>query len=158
MLILAVHNGWLEDVHMFIESGMPIDSREVSSYPYRGDANHRAHRGDTLIIIATRRNDIDMVKLLLSFESPIICDTDALGDNGMTALMWAAFNGNILILEMLLKYHRTPRHNLRNEEGYTPLIFAITQRQWPAAYCLIKDLYLDVDVPHEVIINGICRY
>ena len=66
----------------------------------------------------------------------------------MTAAMWAGFNGDAPILELLLA--SGANINLRNEEGYTALLFSIDELRFPAAYVLIRHPNVNVEVTHNV--------
>lgn len=123
MLIVALYKNWIEDIKLYLDNGMSVNSREISKYLYRGPINHRILKGDTLLIIASRQNNFALVELLLSYTSnDNKIDVDLHGDNGMTAFMWAAFNNNVEILQLLMPFAKV---NARNEEGYTGIYYII---------------------------------
>ena len=120
VVVEAVAKNWLEDVRLLLDSGVSANTREGCHYRYRGAAAYRALRGDTLLILAARRNNLELVKLLLQYvakENKI--EVDLQGDGGMTAFMWAAFNNNCDVLRALMPL---AAHNTRNEEGYSGAI------------------------------------
>lgn len=148
VVINALYKNWIDDVKLLLDKGVSVNTREHSSYLYRGSAAHRKACGDTLLILAARRNNVKMVELLLLYVAPDNkIDVDLQGDNGMTAFMWAAFNNNVQILEMLLPYAAV---NMRSNQGYTAFLFAIDKVNYEAMYLLLRHDYVDVNVPHNV--------
>lgn len=148
VVIEALYKDWTEDVKILLDKGVSVNTRENSSYLYRGSAAHRKARGDTLLILAARRNKPKLVELLLLYvSSDNRIDVDLTGDGGMTAFMWAAFNNNIEIMNMLMPYASV---NMRSEEGYTALLFAIDRLSSEAMYLLIRNSYVNLDLAHNV--------
>ena len=75
--------------------------------------------GNTPLIIASARGDLDSVTDLLAYEA----DPNAQNNQGMTALIFAIRSGNRKIVERLLSIDET-NINLANKEGQTPLFWA----------------------------------
>ena len=150
-MIAAVRNNWISDIHLLAQAGLSINTREMSPYLYRGSAGNRTAFGDPILVLAARKSNIPMIKVLLDCpDTAERCNIDAMGDDGMTALMWAAFNNNTEIVDILLRRH--VRMNMQNHQGYTALMLAIDKGSLAAAYVLIRDFHTDVDVMHTVSI------
>ena len=148
-MIAAVRNNWLEDIHLLAQAGLSINSREVSPHPYRGSAGNRTAFGDTLLILAARHSNLAMLKVLLDCpDTAESCDMNAQGYDGMTALMWAAHNNCVEIVDLLLRRH--VRMNMQSHQGYTALMLAVDKGSLDAAYVLIRDFHTEVDMGHAV--------
>jgi len=76
-------------------------------------------QGNTPLILAAARGDLDSVTDLLAYEA----DPNAQNNQGMTALIFAIRLGNRKIIERLLSVDETDI-NLANKEGQTPLFWA----------------------------------
>jgi len=66
----------------------------------------------------------------------------------MTAALWAAFNGNIPLLELLVA--KNANLNIRTEEGYSALLLAINELKFDMMHYLIGCEGCDVEVSHDV--------
>lgn len=66
----------------------------------------------------------------------------------MTAALWAAYNGNVPILELLVA--KNANLNLRTEEGYSALLLAINELKFDMMYYLIGCPGCDVEITHNV--------
>ena len=91
------------------------------------------HAAESLIAEAAARGDRDAVKSLLKKAA----DVNAAQGDGMTALHWAAMNGDLELTEMLLVAGANVRATTRLG-AYTPLYLASQQGHGPVIQALIK--------------------
>lgn len=117
VLMHACQQGYEEDVLLLLEKGIKTSCKQTSNYPYRGSTSgDREKLGDTAMTLAARRKYIDIIKIL--FEVGKV-DINLAGADGMTALMWAAWNNDECLLYYLLE--RGAKINLQSEFGHTAL-------------------------------------
>jgi len=129
MLVLALeaHAGVYEDMLRAIELD---DSDAVAALLKRGfDVNSVGPNGDPLLTIAARNGKTGAAKVLLAARPKI----DARNGHGETALMLAAFNGHLPIVQALLVKGASVNH-----PGWTPLSYAATRNHLDVARVLIK--------------------
>jgi hypothetical protein len=118
---------------------------------YYVDVNARGYRGYTALVNAegcyigsenaTRREEI--TKLLLQHGA----DPNLATDDGTTALMYAARNGNASVIRRLLRAGATV--NARNKEGMTALMFASRTFCNPEAVQLLINAGANLDDREE---------
>lgn len=77
-------------------------------------------RGITPLIFGARYGNLDVCKILLEFGADV--DAPDQGIEGITALMWASFNGNFGLVRMLLKAKANPL--IKSRKGQTALEMA----------------------------------
>ena len=75
---------------------------------------------DPPLIIATENNNLRSVRILINSG----VDVNERSEDGMTALIFAAMNGNLEIMEILLEQDGIDV-NAANDEGSTALMFAV---------------------------------
>lgn len=90
---------------LLLRSGASVPSTCGQEYP--------------LVTAATQGSNLEVMRALIASKAPVNCQ-DA---NGMTALHWAALNGQADRVELLLQNGADP--NLRNNAGWTPLNYAM---------------------------------
>jgi ankyrin repeat protein len=101
----AVLAGDQEEVQNILQSGCSINSLNQVS--------------QTSLILAAREGNFEMTAFLLNQEK---IDVDLADDNGITALMAAAYENKEDITKLLLERGANP--NLKDKDGWTALIFA----------------------------------
>lgn len=104
-LLIACENGYIEDILLLLERDVDVEARQISSYPYRGPPGQREKQGDTPFVLTARRrqgfngNYMDVLDTLYYDGKANI---NATGTDGMTALMWAAYNEDIDLIDWLV--------------------------------------------------------
>jgi len=96
---------------------------------------------DPPLIIAAENNNLRSVRILL--RSGV--DVNEKADDGMTALTFAAMNGNLDIMEILLEEDGIDV-NAANDEGTTPLMFAVSEGHYDAVNFLLDTPNIDVNL------------
>lgn len=109
-----------------------VNARVVSRYPHRGPAAHRSKLGDTALVLAVRKKFHKVATLLVEQGQ---CEVDLSAQGGMTALHWAAFNGDQAMVRYLLC--RRADVNARTDTGHTPLMLAVESRDLSTATLLL---------------------
>jgi len=97
--------------------------RALLSLERGGDPNMRFANGDTLLLMAVRRNDKDIVKRMLSLD--VYADADCADKNGNTPLIVACERGDVEMVKILIK--AGARVNLSNQDGVTALMACAKQ-------------------------------
>lgn len=92
------------NVELFLKAGMDVDTRDKDL--------------STALMIATERDDVDMVRLLVARGA----DVNAANVDGYTALMYAAYRGNREIVELLVKNNAAV--DSKDKDGWTALRYA----------------------------------
>lgn len=99
-------------------------------------------RGDTGLIVAARENSANVFELLLQTKG---VNLDARSRNGDTALMLAAYNGNIAGVRALLDKGAEP-----NQTGWTALHYAATVGRNDIVQLLLdRSAYIDAESPNQ---------
>lgn len=99
-------------------------------------------RGDTGLIVAARENSANVFELLLQTRG---VNLDARSRNGDTALMLAAYNGNIAGVRALLDKGAEP-----NQTGWTALHYAATVGRNDIVQLLLdRSAYIDAESPNQ---------
>ena len=101
---------------------------------YGNEASEQAHAGQQLVL-AGRVGDDDMVKALLT-RSDTKVFLDQQDESGSSALMYAASNGRIEAVRVLLAKGANP--NMQNRGGATALIWASYNNQYDVAKFLLE--------------------
>jgi ankyrin repeat protein len=104
-LYIASYRGFTNIVESLIENG-------------GAEINYRNKSGDTPLNVAVRHNNTDTSELLM-----VYADLNFQDKNEQTALMVAAYQGNLQIVKSLLSYSATDV-NLQSDNGNTALIWA----------------------------------
>lgn len=110
-LMAALQNGHHKDIDAILDASVD-----------EAVANDLDKYGDSPIIIAARKQDLEAVTALAAKHAHL----DYQGTEGMTALMWAAYHGNIKIAKVLMDHQCNK--NLKSKCGRTALMFA-TERK-----------------------------
>ena len=106
-------------------------------------ANDLDQYGNSPIIIATRKQDVEAVKSLAAKRAHL----NHQGKEGMTALMWAAYHGNLTIAKILMDNQCDK--NLKSTCGRTAVMFA-TERKHVALVEYLLARKADGNIPHYV--------
>lgn len=104
-LMIAVENGYLEDIALLLEYDVIVDERQVSSYPWRGYPQQREKHGDTPFVNMARRRqgfNGNYMEVLEALYYDGKADINAQGEGGMSALMWAAHHEDLDLLDWLI--------------------------------------------------------
>jgi len=111
---------WLKDAAA-VQSLLAADPRLADRLP-ASERRQLAH--------AARNNDLEAARLMLSAGLPL----DATGQHGATPLHWAAFHGNLELINLLLPHHPPLELNDRDFNA-TPLGWAIhgSEHGWDRA-------------------------
>lgn len=103
----------------FPEAVMGGDTSAVKNYLKKGeDANSRDENNTSMLMLASRENHIDVVKILMENGA----DVNAINSNGWTAVMFAAYNNNNSIIEYLVRSGANV--DIQNKDGMTTLMIA----------------------------------
>jgi len=139
----ACNNGYQDDMRMLVEVGCDVNARQISPYPYRGYPSQRAQNGDTALIIASRKGDMAVVKCLVE---ELKADVNLHGNEGMTALMWAAWHKR----HDLVKYLHSHGANINAQSyfGQTALMWTMENMDLDTAMYLL-DLGYD---PEPIVV------
>ncbi|OGT25732.1 MAG: hypothetical protein A3I77_03205 [Gammaproteobacteria bacterium RIFCSPLOWO2_02_FULL_42_14] len=97
------------------------------------DVNYRTRLGGTLLIFAAHKKRVDVVKRLLQEKNILI---DAQDNEGFSALMLAAYVGDLAIVNILLQAGADPI--LRSKTGVTALFFAAQNGFSPVVKRLLR--------------------
>lgn len=118
-LSLACTNGNGAMVERFLEAG--------------ADANASLPGGETMLMTAARTGKVGAVRALVARGAVVNAKEPR---RGQTALMWAAADGHVEVIEELIKAGADFRTPL--DSGYTPLLFAVRQGHIGAVKALLK--------------------
>jgi uncharacterized protein len=118
-LALACINGNAAIISRFLDAG--------------ADANATLPGGETMLMTAARTGKSDAVRLLLTRGANIHAKEPR---RGQTALMWAAAEGHVEVLETLIEAGADFRTPL--DSGFSPLMFTVRQGRIPAVKALLK--------------------
>lgn len=126
-LHIACENGYIEDIIALLDKQVDVNSRQISEYKYRGAPGQRIKSGDTAFIITARRQqgffactpigtslEGNYMEVLATLRFEGKADVNLRGYNGMTALMWAAHNEDIELLDWLIEEGA----NINEQENY----------------------------------------
>jgi len=115
-LHIACGNGYIEDITALIDKGVDVNARQISEYLYRGPPGQRIKSGDTAFIITARKRqgffpctpigtspEGNYMEVLATLRYEGKANINLRGYNGMTALMWAAHNEDLELLEWLIE-------------------------------------------------------
>jgi ankyrin repeat protein len=118
-LSLACTNGNAAMVERFLKAG--------------ADPNASLPGGETMLMTAARTGKADAVRVLLARGANVHAKESR---RGQTAILWAAADGHVEVIEELIKAGADFRTPL--DSGYTPLLFAVRQGHIGAAKALLK--------------------
>ena len=118
-LSLACGNGNGEMVELFLKAG--------------ADPNTTLPGGETVLMTAARTGRPGAIKALIAHDALVNAKEPR---RGQTALMWAAEEGNVEAIDLLLKGGAELDEQL--DSGYTPLLFAVREGRLPAVRALLK--------------------
>jgi len=118
-LSLACTNGNAAMVERFLDAG--------------ADANASLPGGETMLMTAARTGKLGAVRALLARGADVHAKE---GRREQTALMWAAAEGHVEVLEELIKAGADFKTSLSS--GFTPLLFAVRDGRIGAAKALLK--------------------
>ena len=133
-----------------------VDGRVVSKAKYRGPpgqtslpllpllslllfntlfplTGHRSKLGDTALILAVRKKYHKIAQMLVEKGR---ADPALSGQQGMTALHWAAFNGDETMIRYLLS--NTASINCVTDSRHTPLLLAVEKRDLATVTLLLE--------------------
>lgn len=141
-MIIAASTGNLEAVKRLVSKGMDIDHRdftgntpliyaaryarvELVQYLLRrgADVNASTHWGTTALKASVRKGSLPVVRALLAAGA----DVDHLDNRHESALFDAVRYRRLWAVDMLLA--RSAHVDIRNDQGYTPMVYAIEQHQ-----------------------------
>ena len=97
------------------------------------DCNAITDQGDTLLLLAIKKNHNDLVSLLLTLK---LCDINHADEHGNTALHCAAETGNAAVIRQLLKHGAEVA--ARNVTGETPIQLAANRAHGTVVKHLLK--------------------
>ena len=97
--------------------------RGLLSLERGGNPDKQFANGNTLLMMAVRRNDKDIVKRMLSLD--VYADVDCADKNGNTPLIVACEQGDAEMVKMLIE--AGARINLQNSDGMTALMACAKQ-------------------------------
>jgi ankyrin repeat protein len=119
-LMIAARTGAADAVRALVKAGAAIEAREVS-------------RGQTALMWGAAGHDnVDVLRALVDSGA----DVDAPSDSGLTALMFAAREGNLPGARFLLAAGAGPNHV--STDGITPLLMATVRGHWEVAGLLLE--------------------
>lgn len=141
-MIIASSTGNLEAVKRLLHKGMDLDHRDFTGntpliYAARyarvplvefllrhgADVNAYTHWGTTALIEAVRKGSLPVVRDLLDAGA----DVDQLDNRHESALFDAVKYRRLWAVDMLL--YRNARVTIKNDQGYTPLQYAVEEHQ-----------------------------
>lgn len=134
-LYVSAIDGKLNRIQLFLQGGAQID------------AHHKEFQNETALHGASRKGLSEAAELLLSKNA----DTEAVDDNGFTALHCVATLGHISIVKLLLakKAVVDPKATVGNVKGNTPLHGA-AQNGHTEVIQLLVDAGADVEACNEL--------
>ena len=94
---------------------------------------HRSKLGDTALILAVRKKYHKIVQMLVEKGR---ADPGLSGQQGMTALHWAAFNGDETMIRYLLS--NTASINCVTDSRHTPLLLAVEKKDLATVTLLLE--------------------
>jgi ankyrin repeat protein len=97
------------------------------------DINATYNNGNTALIIAVDKNNLQIVQLLIAKGA----DINIKNNNGYTALIFAVGKNNLQIVQLLIAHGADV--NIKNNNGYTALIFAIAKNNLLIATLLLEN-------------------
>ena len=122
---------------LYPESGQSRDAtlKQIKELvDHKADVNVRNAKGDTLLITATLRGDLEMAKLLIQGGADVNLKSS---EDGLTPLMVAVYNGDMKMIDLLLKNKADV--NATNPGGQTALFMAIERGNLAATIILLKN-------------------
>lgn len=102
------------------------------------DINIRHEHDFTALIIACKKQNLEMVKKILSYEN---CKVEIFDEEGRTAMTYAAIGGDLEIVKLLVKYKAN--YKIGDNSGTTPIIYASEHGHWQVVEYLVS---LGVDI------------
>ncbi|MGM0369602.1 MAG: ankyrin repeat domain-containing protein [Bacillota bacterium] len=99
ILGLTVQVGAADDLVKAIETGDTDEVKNLTTGFFDVDVNSSNERGGTVLMVATLRENVEAVKILLSEGAKV----DTKSKEGATSLMLAAGKGNSELVELLLE-------------------------------------------------------
>lgn len=139
----ASANAYHDDLRLLVEVGADVNARVVSQYPYRGYPSQREKNGDTALIVAARKGDLETVKVLVQ---DCKADVNLHGAEGLTALMWAAWHDRKEMIRYL--HDHGADINAQSYFGQTALMWTAEHMRLETAMFLL-DLGYGEPVPEE---------
>lgn len=108
-------------------------------FTYNPDPNLKSETGDTALMIACRKGNLSVFKeLIIEFKlANGTLDMNAVNNEGKTALLLAAENGNGECVSGLANHGANP--DLRDKDGRTALIIAVQGRHTDCVASLLKN-------------------
>lgn len=105
------------------------------------DINARMHSGQSPLLIACDKGDVEIVRQLIQYE-PMDCDLNARDSKGYTALMKAVGKGHRPVVELLLDLKQnplgTPDLTVANQWGYCATMMAVRTGNYELAQLLLQ--------------------
>lgn len=145
-LMWAVYSSDLKMVKMLISKG--ADPNLKGWINFRDSSLNGYFAYGSCLVIAAGENKLDILKYLLVNQKIPIEDKeinlDENTENGWTALQWASVQGNLDIINYLVKNGANINSIAETENNATPLIFALMFNHKEAAKLLI-DLGADIN-------------
>ena len=139
-LMIAVENGYLEDISLLLEYDVDVDARQVSSYPWRGHPQQREKHGDTPFVLTARRRqgfNGNYMEVLETLFYDGKADINATGGSGMSALMWAAHHEDLELMDWLIG--EGANINMQSFEfGSTALMYATEHLRFKSMKFLVN--------------------
>lgn len=103
----ACLQGYEEDVRLILQQGVKTSHKQIvpatsSVLAYRGTKQGiRETFADTALIFAARRSFAQVIEILVEEGR---ADVNLSGSDGMTPLMWCAYNGNLASVAFLVDH------------------------------------------------------
>ncbi|XP_076818833.1 protein TANC2-like isoform X2 [Clavelina lepadiformis] len=105
--------------------------------------DHQTHAAQQALVAASTTGNTELINYLLDFDN-FNCDVNGLEPcQGESPLTSAAAHGKSQVCEFLVRQFKAS-FNVRNKNGFTPLISAVKHGEWDAA-----DLLLNLGAPIE---------
>ena len=128
-------------------SDVNVDIDGVQLIP-KEKANEKNKKGQTHLMIAAGKGDLDRVDLLLKSGA----ETSLKDFNGFNALMYAAQAGQLEAVQILAK--KTSELDVKTSKGYTALSLAVLKNQGKCISALVKaGAKMDIDIQGEDLLS-----
>merc|ERR1719273_2799881 len=105
------------------------------------DINARMHSGQSPLLMACDKGDVEIVKQLIQYE-PVKCDLNARDSKGYTPIMKAVGKGHRPVVELLLDLQQnplgTPDLTMVNQWGYCATMMAVRTGNYELAQLLLE--------------------